>query len=134
LERFCRPWQMAYFRPFSNVISIKMSRAARKKFLQYGERPSMTSSRDVTASPLYSRPFRIFEQMDFIESIKLNWIELAEVYKGWGLWTVGLSAELCITKKLINFWYNLRKTWFGGGKLMQETSQHANQWLGFVIG
>jgi hypothetical protein len=50
LERFYR--QMAYFRPFSNVISIKTSRAARKKYLQYGGRPSMTSSRDVTASPL----------------------------------------------------------------------------------
>jgi hypothetical protein len=53
LERFYRPWQMAYFRPFSSVISIKTSRAARKKYLQYGGRPSMTSSRDVTASPLY---------------------------------------------------------------------------------
>jgi hypothetical protein len=30
LERFQRPWKMAYFRPFSNVISIKTSRAARK--------------------------------------------------------------------------------------------------------
>jgi hypothetical protein len=30
LERFYRPWQMAYFRPFSNVISIKTSRAVRK--------------------------------------------------------------------------------------------------------
>jgi hypothetical protein len=37
----------------SNVISIKTSRAARKKYLQYGGRPSMTSSRDVTASPLH---------------------------------------------------------------------------------
>jgi hypothetical protein len=52
LEGFHRHWQMAYFRPFSNVISIKTSRAARKKYLQYGGRPSMTSSRDVTASPL----------------------------------------------------------------------------------
>jgi hypothetical protein len=52
LERFYRPWQMAYFRQFSNVISIKMTRAARKKYLQYGGRTSMTSSRDVTASPL----------------------------------------------------------------------------------
>jgi hypothetical protein len=43
---------MAYFRSFSNVISIKTSRAARKKYLQYGGHPSMTSSRDVTASPL----------------------------------------------------------------------------------
>jgi hypothetical protein len=43
---------MAYFRPFSNVISIKTSRASPKKYLQYGGRPSMTSSRDVTASPL----------------------------------------------------------------------------------
>jgi hypothetical protein len=34
LERFYRPWEMAYFRPFSNVI--KTSRAARKKYLQYG--------------------------------------------------------------------------------------------------
>jgi hypothetical protein len=32
---------MGYFRPFSNVISIKTSRAARKKYLQYGGRPSM---------------------------------------------------------------------------------------------
>jgi hypothetical protein len=31
LEHLCRPWQMAYFRPFSNVISIKTSRAAREK-------------------------------------------------------------------------------------------------------
>jgi hypothetical protein len=54
LGRFYRPWQMAYFRPFSNVIFIKTSRAARKKYLQYGRRPSMTSSRDVTASPLYT--------------------------------------------------------------------------------
>jgi hypothetical protein len=38
---------------FSNVISIKTTRAARKKYLQYGGHPSMTSSRDVTASPLY---------------------------------------------------------------------------------
>jgi hypothetical protein len=53
LERFYRPWQMAYFRPFSNVIFIKMTRAVRKKYLQHGGRPSMTSSRDVTASPLY---------------------------------------------------------------------------------
>jgi hypothetical protein len=30
LERFYRPWQMAYLRLFSNVISIKTSRAARK--------------------------------------------------------------------------------------------------------
>jgi hypothetical protein len=30
LERFYRPWQMAYFRQFSNVISIKTSRAAQK--------------------------------------------------------------------------------------------------------
>jgi hypothetical protein len=30
LERFYRPWQMAYFRPFSNVISIKTSHAVRK--------------------------------------------------------------------------------------------------------
>jgi hypothetical protein len=30
LERSYRPWQMAYFRPFSNIISIKTSRAARK--------------------------------------------------------------------------------------------------------
>jgi hypothetical protein len=52
LERLYRPWQMAYFRPFSNVISIKTSRAARKKYLQYGGRPSMPSLRDVTASPL----------------------------------------------------------------------------------
>jgi glutamate formiminotransferase len=44
---------MAYFRPFSNVISIKTTRSARKKYLQYGGHPSMTSSRDVTASPLY---------------------------------------------------------------------------------
>jgi hypothetical protein len=51
LERFYRPWQMAYFRPFPNVISIKTSRAAWKKYLQYGGRRSMTSSRDVTASP-----------------------------------------------------------------------------------
>jgi hypothetical protein len=36
LERFYRPWKIAYFRPFSNVISIKMSRAARKKYLQHG--------------------------------------------------------------------------------------------------
>jgi hypothetical protein len=43
---------MAYFRPFSNVISIKTTSAARKKYLQYGGRPSMTSSCDVTASPL----------------------------------------------------------------------------------
>jgi hypothetical protein len=43
---------MAYFRPFSYVISIKTARAARKKYLQYGGRPSMTSSHDVTASPL----------------------------------------------------------------------------------
>jgi hypothetical protein len=43
LERFYRPWQMAYFLPFSNVFSIKTSRAARKKYLQYGGRPSMTS-------------------------------------------------------------------------------------------
>jgi hypothetical protein len=42
LERFYRPWQMAYFRPFSNVISIKTSRAARKKYLQYGRGPYMT--------------------------------------------------------------------------------------------
>jgi hypothetical protein len=42
LERFYRPWQMAYFRPFSNVISIKTSRAVRKKYLQYGGRLSMT--------------------------------------------------------------------------------------------
>jgi hypothetical protein len=55
LERFYRPWQMAYFRPFSNVISIKTSRAVRKKYLQNSGRPSMTSSRDVTASPLYLR-------------------------------------------------------------------------------
>jgi hypothetical protein len=53
LERFYPPWQMAYFRPFSNVISIKTTRAARKEYLQYGGRPSMTSSRDVTAIPLY---------------------------------------------------------------------------------
>jgi hypothetical protein len=46
---------MAYFLPFSNVISIKTSRAARKKYLQYGGRPSMMSSRDVTASPLLAR-------------------------------------------------------------------------------
>jgi hypothetical protein len=52
LERFYRPWQMAYFRPFSNVISIKTSRAAQQKYLQHGGRPSMMSSRDVTASPL----------------------------------------------------------------------------------
>jgi hypothetical protein len=52
LERFYRPSQMAYIRPFSNVISIKTTRAARKKYLQYGGRRSMTSSRDVTASPL----------------------------------------------------------------------------------
>jgi hypothetical protein len=32
---------------FSAVISIKTTRAARKKYLQYGGRPSMTSSRDV---------------------------------------------------------------------------------------
>jgi hypothetical protein len=44
---------MDYFRPFSNVISIKTSRAARKKYLQYGGHQSMTPSRDVTASPLY---------------------------------------------------------------------------------
>jgi hypothetical protein len=50
LQRFYRPWQMAYFRSFSNAISIKTSRAAQKKHLQYGGRPSMTSSRDVTAS------------------------------------------------------------------------------------
>jgi hypothetical protein len=31
LERFYRPWKMAYFRPFSNIISIKTSHAARKK-------------------------------------------------------------------------------------------------------
>jgi hypothetical protein len=36
LERFYRPWNMAYFRPFSNVISIKTSCAAQKKYLQYG--------------------------------------------------------------------------------------------------
>jgi hypothetical protein len=31
MERFYRPWQMAYFRPLSNVgISIKTARAARK--------------------------------------------------------------------------------------------------------
>jgi hypothetical protein len=31
LERFCRPWQkIAFFRPFSNVISINTSHAARK--------------------------------------------------------------------------------------------------------
>jgi hypothetical protein len=30
LERFYWPWQMAYFRPFSNVISIKTS-ARREK-------------------------------------------------------------------------------------------------------
>jgi hypothetical protein len=36
LERFYRPWKMAYFRPFSNVISIKTSRAVRKKYLQHG--------------------------------------------------------------------------------------------------
>jgi hypothetical protein len=46
-ERFNRPWKMAYFRPFSNVISIKTSRAARKKYLQYGGRPSMTSSSSI---------------------------------------------------------------------------------------
>jgi hypothetical protein len=52
LERFYRPSQMAYFRLFSNVIYIKTSCAAWKKYLQYGGRPTMTSSRDVTASPL----------------------------------------------------------------------------------
>jgi hypothetical protein len=36
LERFYRPWKMVYFRLFSNVISIKMSRAARKEYLQHG--------------------------------------------------------------------------------------------------
>jgi hypothetical protein len=41
-----------YFQPFSNVISIETSRDAQIKYLQYGGRPSMTSSRDVTASPL----------------------------------------------------------------------------------
>jgi hypothetical protein len=51
LERYYRPRKMAYFRPFSNVISIKTSHVARKKYLQYGGRPSMTSSCDVTASP-----------------------------------------------------------------------------------
>jgi hypothetical protein len=50
LERFYRPWQ-------HNVISIKTTRAARKKYLQYGGRPSMTSSCDVTASPLYIADF-----------------------------------------------------------------------------
>jgi hypothetical protein len=30
---------MAYFRPFSNIISIKT--LARKKYLQYGGRPSI---------------------------------------------------------------------------------------------
>jgi hypothetical protein len=30
-------------RPFSNIISIKMSRAVRKKYLQHGGRPSITS-------------------------------------------------------------------------------------------
>jgi hypothetical protein len=38
-----RPRKMVYFRPFSNVISIKTSRAGRKKYLQYGGHPSMTS-------------------------------------------------------------------------------------------
>jgi hypothetical protein len=50
LERFYRPWQMAYFRPFSNVISIKTTRAARKKYLQYGGRTSMTSSTHIEHS------------------------------------------------------------------------------------
>jgi hypothetical protein len=36
LERFYRPWNMAYFWPFSNVISIKTSCATQKKYLQYG--------------------------------------------------------------------------------------------------
>jgi hypothetical protein len=36
LERFHRPWKIAYFLPFSNVISIKTSRAAQQKYLQYG--------------------------------------------------------------------------------------------------
>jgi hypothetical protein len=31
-----RPWKMTYFRPFSNIISIKTSRAARTKYLQHG--------------------------------------------------------------------------------------------------
>jgi hypothetical protein len=40
LERFYRPWKMAYCRPFSNVISIKTSFEVQKKYLQYGgDRP-----------------------------------------------------------------------------------------------
>jgi hypothetical protein len=36
LERFYWPWKIAYFRPFSNVISIQTFRVARKKYLQHG--------------------------------------------------------------------------------------------------
>jgi hypothetical protein len=70
LERFHRPWQMAYFRPFSNVISIKTSRTTRKKYLQYGRRPSMTSTRDVTASPLYR----------YLKSVK-QWVPFVDITK-----------------------------------------------------
>jgi hypothetical protein len=71
----------------SNVISIKTTRAARKKYLQYGGRTSMTSSRDVTASPLYNNHANICHERnvnryDALNDALYNAVKILARYSG----------------------------------------------------
>jgi hypothetical protein len=110
----------AYFRPFSNVISIKTTRAARKKYLQYGRHPSMTSSRDIiTASPLHKRPLDSLKLAASMirEYLILNSNDTRHQFLRYTFWEI-LQLFPCqniwiwkwtFVKKLLNYWMDLRK-------------------------
>jgi hypothetical protein len=118
-ERFYRPWKMAYFWPFSNVISIKTSCAARKKYLQHGgDRRWRNGWRhNVHIIPLWL-------PWDILHVLSTEYISLYNLMKGVRSEEFELSW---LTKKYITFWpLLLLKFFFNWWWLLSPRAGHRN--------